>query len=311
VRIVVPKRDTATDYRTVATTSIAREIETLAAPIRSAHIRPEQQHIHQTINVKVCKMFRTNKVKQAMREGKVVKGLIHYIPHPDIVEMLAAAGWDFVQFEGEHEISVCEAKPLVLAADATGITPFVKVGLCDPVLIANWLDLGVQAVKINHIQTMRDAERAVKACKYAPEGDRSWCMGARSAGHCTQPNFAGKANEEIMVILGIEDIQGLANLESIASVPGVDVITVGPGDMSANLGVPGQYDHPKVRDAFIRMINTCKANGVTPGVMAIDYKEAKFYVGQGAQYIVFSSDKRMMNKVFQETRRELDKLLEC
>jgi 2-keto-3-deoxy-L-rhamnonate aldolase RhmA len=254
-------------------------------------------------------MIRENKLKLAIKEGRVIKGLIHYIPHPDVVEMLAAAGWDFIQFEGEHEISVTEAKPLVLAAEATGITPLVKLGVCDPLLIASWLDLGVQGVKVNHIQTRTDAERAVKACKYSPDGERSWCMGARSAGHCTQPNFAEKANEEIMVILGIEDIQGLNNLESIASVPGVDVITVGPGDMSANLGVPGQYDHPKVREAFIKMINMCKAKGVTPGVMVINYEEAKFYAAKGVQYMVFSSDKRMMNQVFQRTKRELDEAL--
>jgi 4-hydroxy-2-oxoheptanedioate aldolase len=254
-------------------------------------------------------MIRENKLKRAIREGKVVTGPIHYIPHPDVVEMLAAAGWDFVQFEGEHEISVVEAKQLVLAADASGIAPLVKLGACDPFLIANWLDLGVQAVKVNHIQTSADAERAVKACKYAPDGERSWCMGARSAGHCTQPNFAREANENTMVILGIEDMQGLGNLESIASVPGVDVITVGPGDMSANLGVPGQYDHPKVREAFIRMINTCKAKGVTAGVMVINAAEAKFYAEKGAQYIVYSSDKRMMNQVFQNTRREIEEVL--
>jgi len=254
-------------------------------------------------------MIRKNKVKLAIKEGRVVKGPIYYIPHPDVVVMLAAAGWDFVQFEGEHEINVVEAKQLVLAADASGITPLVKLGACDPPLIASWLDIGVQAVKINHIQTAADAERAVKACKYPPDGERSWCMGTRSAGHCTQPNFAQQANEEVMVILGIEDALGLNNLESIASVPGVDVITVGPGDMSANLGVPGQYNHPKVREAFIKMINTCKAKGVIPGVMVIDYVEAKFYAEKGVQYMVFSSDKRMMNQVFQRTRLELDEAL--
>lgn len=254
-------------------------------------------------------MLRKNKLKVAIKEGKIVKGMIHYIPHSDVVEMLAASGWDFVQFEGEHEISVAEAKPLVLAADASGITPLVKLGICDPLLIASWLDIGVQGVKVNHIQTKADAERAVKACKYAPDGERSWCMGARSAGHCTQPNFAQEANKEVMVILGIEDMQGLNNLESIASVHGVDVITIGPGDMSANLGVPGQYNHPKVRDAFIKMIDMCKAKDVTAGVMAIDFVEAKFYAEKGVQYMVYSSDKRMMNEVFRSTKRELDQAL--
>jgi 4-hydroxy-2-oxoheptanedioate aldolase len=103
-------------------------------------------------------MIKKNKLKQALKEGKVIKGVLQFIPHPDITEMLAATGWDFIQFEAEHAISADEGKVLTLAADASGITPLVKLAGLDPLQIAHWLDAGVQGVKVQHIQTRADAE---------------------------------------------------------------------------------------------------------------------------------------------------------
>ncbi|MFC1987288.1 HpcH/HpaI aldolase/citrate lyase family protein [Chloroflexota bacterium] len=254
-------------------------------------------------------MVKENKLKQAIKEGKVVKGLIQFIPHPDIVEVIGSIGWDFIQLEGEHAITIDAGKILMLAADAANITPIVKVAGLDPLLITHWLDAGAQGVIVPHIRTKEDAELAVKSCKYVPVGIRSSCPGTRGAGHWGDPDFAKRANEEVMVLLNIEDVEGMSNLESIASVKGVDVICVGPGDISAALGVPGQSDHPKVRDAFIKLIDTCKAKGVAAGVLTTDYEQAKFFVERGAQYITFSNDKRWLRKTFQMLKHDLDEKL--
>jgi 2-keto-3-deoxy-L-rhamnonate aldolase RhmA len=254
-------------------------------------------------------MVKENKLKQAIREGKVVKGLFQFIAHPDITEILGDIGWDFIQFEAEHSITIDEAKILLLAADAANITPIVKLAGLDPLLISHWLDAGVQGIKVQHIRTKADAEKAVKTCKHVPLGVRSWCKGTRSAGHSSDPDYAKRADEEMMVILTIEDIEGMNNLESIASVEGVDVITVGPGDMSAALGVPGQMDHPKVRDTFMRLIDTCKAKGVVPGFNTTSVEQAKIYVERGAQYVVFGFDKGWAYQSFQKLKRDLDEAL--
>lgn len=254
-------------------------------------------------------MVKENKLKRAIREGKVVKGLLQFIAHPDITEILGDIGWDFILFEAEHSITIDEAKILLLAADAANITPIVKLAGFDPLLIGHWLDAGAQGIKVQHIRTKVDAEQAVKICKHAPVGVRSWCAGTRSAGHSGYPDYAKRADEEMMVILTIEDIEGMNNLESIASVEGVDVIAVGPGDMSAALGVPGQRDHPKVREAFMRLIDTCKAKGVAAGVNTNNFEQAKIYVERGAQLVVFSSEKRFVHQSFQKLKRDLDEAL--
>jgi 2-keto-3-deoxy-L-rhamnonate aldolase RhmA len=132
-------------------------------------------------------MVKENKLKQAIREGKVVKGLFQFIAHPDITEILGDIGWDFIQFEAEHSITIDEAKILLLAADAANITPIVKLAGLDPLLISHWLDAGVQGIKVQHIRTKADAEKAVKTCKHVPLGVRSWCKGTRSAGHSSDP----------------------------------------------------------------------------------------------------------------------------
>lgn len=254
-------------------------------------------------------MVRENKLKRALKEGKVVKGLLQFIPHPDITEILGATGWDFVQFEVEHEITIDEAKVLFLAADAANITPIVKLAGLDPLLIAHWLDAGAQGIRVQHISTRAEAEQAVKACKHAPTGIRSWCHGTRGAGHGGDSDFAKRADEETMVILTIEDLEGLKNLESIASVDGVDVIAVGPGDMSVALGVPGQQDHPKVRDAFIRLINVCKAKGVASGFNTTNFQQARVYVEMGARYVVMSIDKHWIYHTFEKVSGDLDEAL--
>jgi len=254
-------------------------------------------------------MIRKNKLKQALKEGKVIKGMLQFLPHPDITEMLAITGWDFVQFEAEHAISVDEGRVLALAADASGITPLVKLAGLDPLQIAHWLDAGVQGVKVQHIQTRADAERAVKACKHEPTGIRSWCRGTRAAGHFSDSDFAKKADEEVMVIVTIEDLEGIKNLEGICSVEGVDVVAVGPGDMSAALGVPGQQDHPKVRDTFLKLIDTCRAKGVAAGVNTAILEAANLYVERGAQMIVFSGEKRIVYQGFLKSKQELDEAL--
>ena len=254
-------------------------------------------------------MVKKNKLKQALKEGKVIKGVLQFIPHPDMTEMLAATGWDFIQFEAEHAISVDEGKILTLAADASGITPLVKLAGLDPLQIAHWLDAGCQGVKVQHIRSKADAEQVVKACKHEPTGIRSWCRGTRAAGHFSDSDFAKKADEEVMVIVTIEDLEGIKNLEAICSVEGVDVVAVGPGDMSAALGVPGQQDHPKVRDTFLKLIDTCRSKGVAAGVNTAILEAANLYVERGAQMIVFSGEKRIAYQGFLKAKQELDEAL--
>jgi 2-keto-3-deoxy-L-rhamnonate aldolase RhmA len=112
-----------------------------------------------------------------------------------------------------------------------------------------------------------------------------------------------------MVIVTIEDLEGIKNLDSICSVEGVDVVAVGPGDMSAALGVPGQQDHPKVRDTFLKLIDTCKGKGIAAGVNTAILEAANLYVERGAQMIVCSGEKRIVYQAFLKMKQELDQAL--
>ena len=124
-------------------------------------------------------MIKKNKLKQALKEGKVIKGVLQFIPHPDITEMLAATGWDFIQFEAEHAISVDEGKILTLAADASGITPLVKLAGLDPLQIAHWLDTGVRASKSS---ISKQGQMQNKPSKRASTNRRVFVRGAGAPG---------------------------------------------------------------------------------------------------------------------------------
>lgn len=259
-------------------------------------------------------MVRKNALKQALREGKIAKGMLLFVFNPDVVEILGHTGWDFFMLEWEHATyqGIHAAKECFVAADAVGMTPLVKISRNDPIEVTMMLDAGAQGVVIPHVKTAEDAWRAVQACRHQPQGLRSFCHGVRGAGHAfiyNPPNYTQLADEEAMVILLVEEEEGIKNLDAIASVPGVDAIIPGPGDLSASLGVPGQLDHPKVRDAMAKLAEICKQKGVVAGSLPASYESATYLVSKGAQLICYGTDKLFMYHYLRQVRKKLDEAI--
>ena len=115
----------------------------------------------------------------------------------------------------------------------------------------------------------------------------------------------------MLVIATIEDLEGIKNMEAICSVDGIDVVAVGPGDMSASLGVAGQQDHPKVRDVFFKLIDLCRSKGKAAGVNTAVLEAANLYVERGAQMIVFSAEKRLAYQSFVKAKQDLDEAVKA
>ena len=157
-------------------------------------------------------MVRPNRLKQTVKEGKVAKGLIVLLPHPNVIEILGSVGWDYFMLEMEHgSFGIETAKICFLAADAAGITPMAKVPAGDPFAIMEVLDAGCQGIVAPHIATVEDARGVVRACRHQPEGDRSVCTGARSAGHAffnNPPDYPQQADREVMIVLLVEEEEG-------------------------------------------------------------------------------------------------------
>ena len=209
-------------------------------------------------------MLQSNRLKQALADGKTVHGLLCSLPLPLMVEMIGYAGYDFIILDLEHVgVNPETLENMIRAAECAGITPLVRVPGCQPEVILRVLDAGAQGVVVPHVRNRQEAEAIVAASRYHPLGNRG-ISGGRMTGFGTLdlPAYFARANEEIMVVAMIEDKEGVAQLPDILSVPGIDLVLEGAVDLSQSYGVPGQMHHPEVRAAVETIARQCTAHGI-------------------------------------------------
>ena len=198
-------------------------------------------------------------------------GLSVMIPSPQIVEMAGRLGFDWVLIDFEHgAISPETLQTMVMAAESSGITPIARPASHSEQEITKLLDAGVLGVQVPHVNTAEEAAAVVAAVKFHPLGQRGLAVGTRSAQYgigLSQAEFVAQANRATLVCVQIEEVPALENIEAICAVEGVDVVFVGPSDLSQALGFPGRHDAPAVQDtmrkAFARIIAAGKWAGTT------------------------------------------------
>lgn len=209
-------------------------------------------------------MLQTNKLKQSLRNGDTVYGLLNSIPAPLLVEMLGYAGYDFVLLDLEHVNTNPETlENMIRAAECAGLTALVRVPGMDASMILRALDSGAQGIVVPHVQSRSEAEAAVSASRYHPMGQRGISGGRTTGfGRLDLPSYFERANAELLVGVMIEDRLGVDNIEDIVSVTGIDLILEGAIDLSQSYGVPGQAQHPVVQAAIKSVADACRKHGV-------------------------------------------------
>ena len=237
--------------------------------------------------------MKKNNLKKALHDNKIVFGPFLKITDPAVVEIMGFAGFDFAIIDEEHgPISMESAQNMIRAAESVNITPIIRVGDNNEALILRALDIGAQGIEIPQVNSRSDAVRAVKSVKYSPQGERGVCRYVRAANYSSMDKFKyfKSANDETMIIAHIEGVKGINNLDEILLVSGIDVIFIGPYDLSQSLGIPGEVNHPLVVEKMKEVILKCKENKVAVGTFADDVKTAKSWISLGIQYMSFSVD---------------------
>jgi 4-hydroxy-2-oxoheptanedioate aldolase len=232
-------------------------------------------------------------IKAELKRGGVVLGPFFRIPSPDLVEIFGEAGFDYIIIDQEHgPVSTETASNLVRACDLVGMAAVVRVPDNQPWLIQHALDIGALGVQVPQVVTVADAERAVRSSKFAPQGARGVCRNVRAARYSARDRFKyfEESNRDTFVVVHIEGKEGVDNLVKILEVPGLDVIFLGPYDLSQSLGIPGQVDHPKVRSTMEEAIQMCRRAGIAAGTYADNIDVAKRWVDLGVQYIAVGID---------------------
>lgn len=213
----------------------------------------------------------TNKVKQTLRDGGSAIGTFVHMPSPEVVEVCALSGFDFVLFDAEHgRITPDTVYPMILAAEVYGVPAFARIGQNDRQVILKYLDLGIAGVMIPQIITAAAANAAVAAMKYVPRGVRGLAGGRTFDYGMGKPfvDLVPMINERVLTIVQFEHIAALDHLEAILATPDLDVLFVGPTDLAQSMGFPGEPEHPEVQTVIDRVIATAKGGPVALGTVA-------------------------------------------
>jgi 2-keto-3-deoxy-L-rhamnonate aldolase RhmA len=234
-----------------------------------------------------------NLLKRKLQKGEVVLGPFMNCSYGAFVEVVGLAGFDFAIIDMEHgPLSVQTAEDLCRAAQGVGMSPIVRIRKNDGPQIQRALDIGSAGVQVPQIETRADAEAVVRGAKYAPLGMRGLSFYTR-AGDFTMFGIKGYTdllNEEQIVIIHIEGKRGLENLDEIITVPHIDVIFLGPYDLSQSFGIPGQVNDPRVIEGMEVATAKIRAAGKAAGTFAGDIDAARRWIRAGIQYISLGVD---------------------
>ena len=234
-----------------------------------------------------------NRLKERLADKKYIVGPFLKLPSPAVVEIMGIAGFDYVIIDCEHgPLNILAAEDMVRAAHLAGISAVIRVGENNAGMISRALDIGADAVQVPQICSKKDAEDLLQAAKYFPAGERGVCRYVRAAKYSAveKNEYFKKANQESMVIIHIEGQEGINNLDEIISVDGIDIVFIGPYDLSQSLGLPGQVNHPLVEEKMRAVVEKARKNGKYVGTFVDDVETGNKWIKLGVQYISYSVD---------------------
>jgi 4-hydroxy-2-oxoheptanedioate aldolase len=269
-----------------------RQAEAAAAPPPGASVGRLIEPVEQEILL-LCMIreggttMRGKRLKEKLRGGGCVFTTSLALYAPRLVEMLARSGADQIFLDAEHgPLSERECEDMVRAADLYDVPVMIRVPVNEPHVILRYLDIGTSSIMVPHVTTRADAERAVRAVKFPPEGERGFApgRGAELFG-LGPPDYMRRANEETMIVALFEDVAGVDEVEAICGVPGIDGLFVGAFDLASSIGHPGQPWHEEVQAVVERVRATCRAAGMPFGTVPRGRDDLRAQIERGCQLI--------------------------
>ena len=234
-----------------------------------------------------------NAFKQMMQAagGQAPIGTWIMSASPLVAEAVGCAGFDWGVIDMEHTpLDLMDVVHLLQAVASTKMLPIVRVPWNDTVMVKRVMDAGATTVLFPFVQNAIEAKHAVAATRYPPEGVRGMAGMSRASRFGTLPNYFKTANQLVSVIVQLETPEAVANLEAIASVPGVDAIFLGPADLSAAMGHVGQLTHPDVMALMAQAAQRCKALGLHVGTVGGTPEVVAQYRAAGFGFVGIASD---------------------
>jgi len=231
--------------------------------------------------------------KTKLKSGKLTIGSWISFGFTQTCEIMAKAGFDWLVIDMEHtSIDNNQCLQLIQIIDSNGVTPLVRVGANQPLLIKHAMDAGAHGVIVPMINTSEDAQKVIDALYYPPIGNRGVGLARAQKYGIGFETYKDWANSETIFIPQIEHIDGVNNLESILALEQVDGFIIGPYDLSGSLGLPGQWGHPTVLKALKKVKKVLDVNHKPGGfhVVHSNHKELEQRINQGYRFIAYGDD---------------------
>ncbi|MCI0679242.1 MAG: aldolase/citrate lyase family protein [Actinobacteria bacterium] len=253
--------------------------------------------------------MRPNALKSKLVNNEPVLGMTMNYSSTSLVELAAIAGFDYVLFDGEHgPLDLADIERMVIAAEARSITAIARVPNLSADTALRFLDTGLQGILHPGINRLEDAVAAVGNTKYPPLGHRGLgIVRANDWGGIKGPEFIEASNEATIVLALIESIAGVDDVDRILDVEGLDVVWVGPVDLSQSLGLTGETDHPDVHRAIEQILGKARSAGKAAGIGVGDPSAIPAYRDMGATWFSVQARRLLVGagKEFLEQARRI------
>lgn len=236
----------------------------------------------------------TNSIKDRLKAHETVFGTFYKLNSAIATEMIGWAGFDFIVIDGEHSaIGYESAENIIRTAENVDLSTVVRIPCAAEEHIFHALDSGASGVQIPNMTNVEQFKESVESCKYFPLGTRGLSRGTRNAKfgfwNEAETPYVEAANEKSLVVVHIENKAMADAVEEICKIPEIDVLFVGPADMSQSIGIPGKSKDPRVVEIALKVIETAEKYGKAGGI-AVGKDDMDMYIRHGARYILYGSD---------------------
>lgn len=232
-------------------------------------------------------------LRAALHADRPVFGSWIQFGHTGVAEVMARAGFDWLAVDLEHSaIDVATAAALIQVIDLAGCVPLVRLSANDPTEAKRVMDAGAWGVIVPSVCSATEAQQAVEAVKYPPEGRRGVGLGRAHAYGARFVEAVEECREGSVIIPMIEQKEGVERVDEIVNVDGVDAVFIGPYDLSASYGVPGELSHPRVVEAMRRVVTAARARGKAAGIHVVHPPVAQVTerLDEGFRFIAYGGD---------------------
>ena len=239
-----------------------------------------------------------NRFKAALRDRRLQRGIWCTLRDPLAAEMLAGCGFDWMMFDTEHApMDPVTVLPLLQAVAPYPVSPMVRPGSLNVAEIKKLLDIGAQTLLVPYVQNADEAAQAAAAVTYPPAGIRGVAGITRASRFGTIKGYHKAARDQICLIVQVETRSALDQIEAIAAVPGIDGIFIGPADLAASMGFPGEPNHPDVTASVLDAIRRITAAGLPAGILTLNETVHDRAIEAGAVFVSRDMDIAAMRNI--------------